>query len=175
MFASIQLEWTSTSDSSLVVIVFALMVGTLSWGLWSKLQRLAINQIRIDRWQEQHSKKVWRSMAEDLQAAVLKTAAEIVGELERAAETLPQEWVPILRHTLGARPEQSKKNHGYRNKYAVTRGTEQYETLCAMAAAGYMQEAKGSKGKPMAFFFATEKGCRAIGLSEDAIKRAFED
>jgi hypothetical protein len=173
MFASIQLGGQAPPDSSLVVIVFALMVGTLSWGLWSKLQHLAINQIRIDRWQEQHSKKVWRTMAEDLQAAVLKTAAELVEE--RATEKMPPEWLHILQHTLGARPEQDKKNHGYRNKYAVTKGTAQYATLRELVTCGYMQEHETIEEQSMAFFFATEKGCRLAGLNEAAIKRALEE
>jgi len=84
-------------------------------------------------------------------------------------------WLDLLRHTLGARPEQRKINHGYRNRFCASVGSAHWLQFVAMADAGLAETGSLINEGKQQFFSATVAGCKAIGLSRAAIKRAFED
>ncbi len=84
-------------------------------------------------------------------------------------------WIDLLRHTLGARPEQRKADHGYRNKFCASVGSSHWLHFVAMVDAGLATAGGMINDGKQQFFSATVAGCEAIGLSPSAIKRAFED
>jgi len=84
-------------------------------------------------------------------------------------------WMDLLRHTLGARPEQRKANHGYRNRYCASVGSEAWLQFVAMVDAGLAETGCLINEGRQQFFSATVAGCKAIRLSRAAIKRAFQD
>jgi hypothetical protein len=84
-------------------------------------------------------------------------------------------WLDLLRHTLGARPEQQKANHGYRNRFCASVGSEHWLQFMAMVDAGFAETGSLINEGKQQFFSATVAGCKAIGLSRAAIKRAFAD
>lgn len=76
-----------------------------------------------------------------------------------------------LRHMVGAATNTPKKQWGYRNHYAS--GSKDNPSMERLVAVGY-----AIMGKPYQngfYYHATEKGCKAIGLSKAAIKRALDD
>lgn len=89
--------------------------------------------------------------------------------------TINAEWANKLRHMLGAGSEIPKANHGYRNRFCAEVGGPDHADLREMEAAGLVVAGgliNDGKGQ---FFHATLAGCKAIGLSRAAIKRALED
>lgn len=84
-------------------------------------------------------------------------------------------WADKLRHMLGAGPERRKRDHGFRNHYCASFGGQDYATLQEMEQAGLVRSGLFINGGKMRYFHATIEGCKAIGLSKAAIKRAFED
>lgn len=84
-------------------------------------------------------------------------------------------WLDLLRHTLGARPEQRKANHGYRNRFCASVGSAHWLQFVAMADSGLAETGSLINEGKQQFFSATVAGCKAIGLSRAAIKRAFAD
>lgn len=75
-----------------------------------------------------------------------------------------------LRHMLGARKEQPKRSHGYRNYFAA--GASQMADMERLVDAGFA--VRGAESYQLKYYHATVDGCKAIGLSKAAIKRAFE-
>jgi hypothetical protein len=84
-------------------------------------------------------------------------------------------WQEKLRHMLGAGPERRKRDHGFRNHYRAMFGAPDYKTMQDMASAGLVKGGVFINGGKMRYFHATVEGCKAIGLSKAAIKRAIED
>ena len=85
------------------------------------------------------------------------------------AVVLPR-WMDKLRHMLGA----DRKEPGSRNFFCVFIGDEDYmETFRQMEEAGLVVRGKTINDGEDQLFHATRKGCEVIGLSEDAIARAF--
>ncbi|HDR9163638.1 TPA: hypothetical protein QDB28_004042 [Burkholderia vietnamiensis] len=80
-----------------------------------------------------------------------------------------------LQHMLGAVPDHyAKAKWGWRNYYA-TSGGEATEAMKRMEALGLVRLGHTSEGG-MAYYHATEAGCRAAGLTTvKQIKRALED
>lgn len=79
----------------------------------------------------------------------------------------------LLQHTLGARPDQNKRNYGYRNHFLASAGSKDFAEFIAMESAGLVESGPMTNGHQ--YFRATVEGCKAIGLGKAAIKRAFEE
>jgi hypothetical protein len=75
-----------------------------------------------------------------------------------------------LRHMLGARSDNRKRDWGYRNHYCTSPGGDAYDSMVRLEAAGLVK--KGRVGVVNVFFHATEAGCRAIGFDDKQTKRA---
>ena len=80
----------------------------------------------------------------------------------------------ILRHMLGAGLHIPKRSHGYRSGYCVGIGSDAYGTLIEMERIGLVKAGVKINLNLDQYFHATIEGCKAIGLSKAAIKRAFE-
>lgn len=78
----------------------------------------------------------------------------------------------LLQHTLGARPDQNKRYHGYRNHFLASVGSDDHAEFIIMTAVGFAESGRERDGQQ--YFRATVEGCKAVGLSKPAIKRAFE-
>ena len=78
----------------------------------------------------------------------------------------------LLQHTLGASPHQNKRNHGYRNHFLASVGSDDHAEFVVMTAIGLAESGQERNGQQ--YFRATVEGCKAIGLNKAAIKRAFE-
>lgn len=87
--------------------------------------------------------------------------------------TLTDTQRKLLQHTLGARPDQNKKNYGYRNGYLASVGSTPHQEFKKMVDLGFAVAGESEDG--MQYFHATVEGCKAIGLGKAAIKRAFEE
>ncbi len=88
---------------------------------------------------------------------------------------ISERWRDLLQHTVGARPDQKKSTHGFRNKFCASVGSENWLEFVAMVDAGLVTTGPTINEGRQQFFFATVEGCKAIGLKPAAIKRAFED
>jgi hypothetical protein len=88
---------------------------------------------------------------------------------------IPSSWSNKLRHMLGAGPERPKKDHGFRNYYCTSVGSDSYNVLRDMEKSGLVTAGSFINGGRDQYFHATVEGCKAIGLSNAAIKRVFED
>ncbi|WP_175787476.1 hypothetical protein [Burkholderia anthina] len=93
----------------------------------------------------------------------------------QASDQLRPDDLRKLQHMLGAVPgHYSKAKWGWRNYYA-TSGGPATEAMKRMEALGLVQLGHTSEGG-MAYYHATEAGCRAAGLTTTKqIKRALED
>lgn len=83
-------------------------------------------------------------------------------------------WECLLRHTLGAGAEKPKSKHGYRNYFCANVGSSDDKSLEEMVAAGLAEKGRSINGGKSVYYRATVAGCKVIGLSKAAIKRAFE-
>lgn len=89
-------------------------------------------------------------------------------------QTLLTRHVEILQHTLGARPDSPKGEHGYRNNFCAEIGSDDYRTCMELVENGLMLLGfKINEGRDQ-YFHASHEGCEAIGLSKKAIVRAFQ-
>lgn len=86
--------------------------------------------------------------------------------------TIDKRQAEILTHMLGAGDHIPRGRRGYRNYYCTSVGDE---TLCEMEKAGLVVAGRTINDGRDQYFYATLAGCKAIGLSKAAIKRAFED
>jgi hypothetical protein len=90
---------------------------------------------------------------------------------------LPQKlkplWQETLTHMLGAGSHIPKEQHGCRNQFCASLGSEDHMSMLQMEAVGLVVKGRRLNGD-MQFFYATEAGCKAIGLSKAATKRALE-
>jgi hypothetical protein len=89
-------------------------------------------------------------------------------------EVLPV-WVDLLRHTLGAGKHVRKSKHGYRNRFCASVGSEEHNAFQEMVAAGLAKKGSAINGGELVYYRATVEGCKAIGLSKAATKRAFQE
>lgn len=89
--------------------------------------------------------------------------------------SIDPDWESKLRHMLGAGAERPKRDHGFRNHYCTSVGSGCHGVLLEMQEAGLVRAGRSiNKGRDQ-YFHATIEGCKAIGLSAAAIKRAFQD
>ena len=86
---------------------------------------------------------------------------------KRAAEVV--EDMDNLRHMLGARSTDKKRDWCYRNYYCANVGDESMERLAQQGLV-----IKGAEGRDQVYWHATEAGCKAIGLTDKQIKKAFK-
>ncbi len=84
-------------------------------------------------------------------------------------------WIDLLTHTLGAGSHIRKSKHGYRNHFCASVDSHNYKAFEEMVAAGFAERGASLNGGKSVYFRATVEGCKAVGLSKAAIKRAFED
>lgn len=85
------------------------------------------------------------------------------------------DWESKLRHMLGAGAERPKRDHGFRNHYCTSIGSESHGVLLEMQQAGLVRSGRSINEGRDQYFHATVDGCKAIGLAKAAIKRAFSD
>jgi hypothetical protein len=90
-------------------------------------------------------------------------------------QSVPQLWIDLLTHTLGAGSHIRKSKHGYRNRFCASIDSHNYKAFEEMVAAGFAERGASLNGGKSVYFRATVEGCKAVGLSKAAIKRAFED
>jgi hypothetical protein len=84
-------------------------------------------------------------------------------------------WIDLLTHTLGAGSHVRKSKHGYRNHFCASVGSDSDKAFEEMVAAGLAEKGSSLNGGKSVYYRATVEGCKAVGLSKAAIKRAFED
>jgi hypothetical protein len=90
---------------------------------------------------------------------------EALSPTERASQIV--EDMDNLRHMLGARSTDSKRDWGYRNYYCANVGDE---SMARLAAQGLVRQ--GRTLPDQVYWHATEAGCKAIGLSDKFIQKA---
>ena len=73
-----------------------------------------------------------------------------------------------LRHMLGARSDQAKRNWGYRNHFAASE--QDVQSMERLRKAGLVERGKPYYGAH--YYHANEKGCAALGFSRAQTKRA---
>jgi hypothetical protein len=93
-------------------------------------------------------------------------ASELNAELDLTSDDLDN-----LRHMVGASSNIPKRQWGYRNHFAA--GEKDIDSMNRLETAGYVT--KGKSYRNSFYYHATLKGCKAIGLSKAATKRALED
>ncbi len=97
----------------------------------------------------------------------MKTAKRIIDK------TLSDKEIHLLEHMLGADSRYAKKKWGWRNYFYLSHRTgESYEALKSLQERGFLQANAPRFNSDGGCFYATEYGCRAIGLHKAAIKRA---
>ncbi len=84
-------------------------------------------------------------------------------------------WTNLLRHTLGVREGVRKSDYGYRNRFCVSVGSADDLVFQEMVVAGLAEEGDAINNGKARYYRATLEGCKVVGLSKAAIKRAFED
>ena len=77
-----------------------------------------------------------------------------------------------LVHMLGAGSHIPKRNRGYRNRFCAEVNGEDYKRLMAMQELGLVVAGQYLNDQTMRYFYATEDGCKAIGLTKKQIERA---
>ena len=95
--------------------------------------------------------------------------SHLTAELDLTSDDLDN-----LRHMVGAVFNVAKRNWGYRNHFAA--GEDDVPSMEKLRNAGFV--IKGRKfhiGETDYYYHATLEGCKAIGLSKAATKRALED
>jgi len=79
-----------------------------------------------------------------------------------------------LRHMVGAVSNVAKRNWGYRNSFAA--GEDDVPSMERLLDAGFVVRGrKFNIGETDYYYHATLEGCKAIGLSKAATRRALED
>lgn len=89
-----------------------------------------------------------------------------------AEQLISVEWLPLLRHAVGARPESLQRNHGKRNNYCAELDSEEHRLFVEMTAAGYARAGCLINNGRDRYFHVTRAGCKLIGLSQAATERA---
>ena len=84
-------------------------------------------------------------------------------------KTLSSDDMDKLRHMLGARSDQKKRNWGYRNHFAPGSSLD-VQSMERLELAGLVKE--GAPYHDTFYYHATEKGCAALGFSLAQTKRA---
>jgi hypothetical protein len=79
-----------------------------------------------------------------------------------------------LTHMLGAESHIKKSNWGYRNYYCAEVGGKDESDLMKMAKRGLVERGHTINEGNSVYFFATERGMDAIGLTAAQKKRAQE-
>jgi hypothetical protein len=82
-------------------------------------------------------------------------------------------WRENLIHMLGAGSHIPEEQHGCRNQFCASLGSEDHISMLQMEVAGFVVKGRRLNGD-MQFFYATKAGCEAVGLGKAAIKRALE-
>lgn len=76
-----------------------------------------------------------------------------------------------LRHMLGINQSTPQDQWGYRNYFAAG-GDDQIQSMERLADAGFVR--CGGERWGLTYYFATEEGCKAAGLTTEQIKKVFE-
>ena len=108
-------------------------------------------------------------MTDKIEQASAGVASELNAELDLTSDDLDN-----LRHMVGAVSNVPKKQWGYRNHFAA--GESDVPSMEKLRKAGFV--VRGRKfhiGETDYYYHATLNGCKAIGLSKAATKRALED
>jgi hypothetical protein len=84
---------------------------------------------------------------------------------------LTEKQLQQLKHMVGAAPEISRKNWGYRNHYCVRTGSEHEAEMMELVKLDLVE--KGNEALTNTYFHATELGCKAAGLSRKQILKIF--
>lgn len=87
---------------------------------------------------------------------------------------MTKEQREYLVHMLGMGSHVKKRNRGYRNMYCASVGGKEEADLIAMAKAGFVRRGFTINEGTSVYYFATEAGMDAIGMSEAEKKRALE-
>ena len=90
-------------------------------------------------------------------------------------QEVTQEDMDNLRHALGATKHISRKVWGFRRHFAAALGTPDHDSMLRLQDAGYMHLGRQDPDSSLAFFFATESGCKAAGLDSVQTARALEE
>lgn len=98
-----------------------------------------------------------------------KLVTQVVGAFRahRAAETVAD--MDNLRHMLGVGSHISKRSWGYRNYFNAGEGHAAMPSLLRLEAAGLVVRNPAR----LEYWYATEAGCKAIGLTPAQIKKVF--
>jgi len=75
-----------------------------------------------------------------------------------------------LRHTLGARDRKDRYSWGCRNFFGTGAGSKDDESMQRLLKAGYVTS--GSERWGNRYYFATAAGCKALGFTDEQMKRA---
>ena len=89
-----------------------------------------------------------------------------------SANATDHKHAEILTHMLGASKHHKKSSHGFRNYFCAEVSSDTYKVLRQMAFLGLVREGRKINQDRDQYFIATEAGCKAIGLSKAATKRA---
>lgn len=87
---------------------------------------------------------------------------------------LPQLWINLLQHTLGAGTRYRKSQHGFRNLFCAGVDSDDDRTFQEMVSHGLARQGPLINDGDSRIYHATLAGCHAIGLHKAAIKRAFQ-
>jgi hypothetical protein len=85
-----------------------------------------------------------------------------------------QKYRSYLTHMLGAEWHVSKSQWGYRNYYCAEVGGKDEQDLMKLAAIGLVRRGPTINEGTSVYFFATEKGMDAAGLTREQKARALE-
>lgn len=91
-----------------------------------------------------------------------------------SAVSIDPKFAEILTHMLGATPPTPRKLYGFRNDYCIdlVGSSPDYAALLEMERAGLVVSGRRINQGTSQYFHATREGCKAIGLSKAAMRRA---
>ncbi len=98
-----------------------------------------------------------------------------MADIKLDTDAVTQEDLENLRHALGATKHISRKVWGFRRHFAASPGTPDHASMLRLVAAGFMIPGREDPESKLAFFFATESGCKALLFDVAQTSRAMED
>ncbi len=108
-------------------------------------------------------------------APIRPNATQRMAATQDQSEEVSEEWKRLLLHTLGAGSGVAKSKHGYRNRFCATVGSVTEIHFKCMVQAGYAEQGGTINNGQDRYYRATEQGCKFVGLSKAATKRALEE
>lgn len=88
---------------------------------------------------------------------------------------ITKEQREYLTHMLGMGKHTAKSLRGYRNRFCAGVGGKDEAALTVMADAGLVERGRTINDGASVYFYATEAGMDAIGMSKAEKRRAMED